>query len=106
MPVFKRLAKAVLGFDRAATLNGRPVPQSVRGLKAIAVAYDRRLGVGIFEMRRKNRRASCRYRLVVWRTYRDGKTKRERASTTVFRDEIDPIVRLVAQCGDRFGKGE
>ncbi len=87
-------------------IDGRPVPENLRSCKAVAVVHDRRLSAGIFEMPRKNRREVPRYRVVVWRTYRDGKTKRERASTTLYRDEVDPALRLVAQCGDRFGKGE
>jgi phospholipid N-methyltransferase len=46
------------------------------------------------------------YRVVVWRTYQDRKAKKERATTVLHRDELDPVLRLVAQCGERLDRGE
>ena len=100
MPKFSRLIRGVIGLNRRPkTLNGVPVPESLRGYKAVATASDRFLHVGIFACRRKK---TCVYRIVAWRTYRDRKTGKLRATTTLYRDQIDPLVRLVAQCGERL----
>ncbi len=98
------LAKAVFGLQRATTLDGRPVPQSVNGWKSVAIVHDRRLSAGIFSKRRK-RKSPAVYRIVVWRTYRDKKAGKERATTTLHADEIEPVLDLVAKLGDRFSNG-
>ncbi len=98
------LAKAVFGLQRATTLDGRPVPQSVNGWKSVAIVHDRRLSAGIFSKRRK-RKSPAVYRIVVWRTYRDKKANKERATTTLHADEIEPVLDLVAKLGDRFSRG-
>ena len=98
------LAKAVFGLQRATTLDGRPVPQSVQKWRPAAVVHDRRLSAGIFSHRRKKKSPAI-YRLVVWRTYRDKKVGKERATTTLHADEIEPVLDLVAKLGDRFARG-
>ncbi len=98
----KYLVKAVCGLRTAKTLDGRPVPQSVNGWKSVAIVHDRRLSAGIFSKRRK-RKSPDVYRIVVWRTYRDKKAGKERATTTLHADEIEPVLDLVAKLGDRFG---
>ena len=123
MPKLKYLVKAVFGLQRAKMLDGRPVPQSVNGCKAVALVHDRRLSAGIFELPRKRKKSPPVYRVVTWRTYRQSITKnerrskagraytqkrvshRERATTTLHADEIEPVLDLVAKLGDRFARG-
>lgn len=102
MPKFTSLVKAVCGVQNK-TLNGKPLPQSVVGWTPTVVAHDRRLSAGIFEKRR-SRKAVPRYRIVVWRTYQDRKARQERATTTLFRDEIDPVIRLLVECAERLSR--
>jgi hypothetical protein len=60
------------------------------------------LSAGIFTKRRRRkwRQTSQRYRIVVWKTYGNGRA-RERATTLLYRDEIDPALALLVKCGDR-----
>ncbi len=101
MPKLRTLVQAVCGLHTAKTLDGRPIPRSVNDWKSVAVVHDRRLSAGIFSKRRK-RKSPAVYRIVVWRTYRDKKAGKERATTTLHADEIEPVLDLVAKLGDRF----
>ena len=97
------LFRAVIGLpNRATTLDGRPLPSSLAGYTPVAVAHDRRLSAGIFELRR--RKGAPLYRIVTWRTYAD-KQGHEQATMSLHRDEIDPALRLLEQCGRRLGTG-
>ena len=93
------LVRAVFGLSGPSTLDGRPLPQSVRGWRAVVVVHDRRLSAGIFALRR--RKSAGLYRIVAWRTYR-GKTGNEQATSTLHRDELDPVSRLIQQCAERM----
>jgi hypothetical protein len=96
----RMLFRAVIGLPIRTTLDGRPLPSSLAGYTATAVVHDRRLSAGIFELRRG--KSAPLYRIVAWRTYAD-KQGRERATMSLHRDEIDPAIRLVEQCGRRLG---
>ena len=96
------LFRAVIGLPNRTTLDGRPLPSSLAGYTPVAVVHDRRLSAGIFELRR--RKAAPLYRIVAWRTYAD-KQGHERATTSLHRDEIDPVLRLVDQCSRRLATG-
>lgn len=125
MPKLKYLARAVFGLPtKVTTLDGFPVPESVRGCKAIAVIHDRRLSAGIFELPRKKKKSPVSYRVVTWRTYRQSITRnerrfkagraytekrvshRERATTSLHRDELDPMLDLLAKLGERLTRLE
>jgi hypothetical protein len=99
MPSLRMLFRAVIGLPIRATLDGRPLPNTVAGYTPVAVVHDRRLSAGIFTLSR--RKSAPLYRLVAWRTYTD-KQGQERATTSLHRDEIDPILRLLDQCGRRL----
>jgi len=104
MSKLPRLFKAVCGLDSALRFDGRLCPSAVKGWMPVAISHDRRLSAGIFTTRRRRRRrpsSSQRYRIVVWRTYRD-RGGRERATTLLYRDEIDPALSLISKCGDRM----
>jgi hypothetical protein len=103
MPRFTDLLRGVCGFDKPPNLEGRACPRSLKGWKAVALAHDRRLSAGVFMRkpplgRRKN---AGLFRIVVWRTYRDPRGK-ERATTFLHRDEVDPALALLAKCDDRM----
>lgn len=124
MPKLSKLVKAVLGLPTTTkTLDGRPLPESVRGCKPVAVVHDRRLSAGIFEIPVKGKKSSGIYRIVTWRTYRHSATSKqwrslpsgrsymrkqvshaERATTTLHADEIEPMLDLVNKLGDRFAQ--
>ena len=97
---FRMLFRAVVGLPTRATLDGRPLPSTLTSYTPVAVVHDRRLSAGIFELRR--RRADPLYRVVAWRTYAD-RQGRERATMSLHRDEIDPVLRLLDQAGRRLG---
>lgn len=101
MSKLRTLLRAVIGLPTVHTLEGRPLPGAADGCKVVAVAHDRRLSAGVFRMPSKAKKAPPRYKIIAWRTYRDGRSH-ERATTTLFRDEIDPVLRLLQQCGDRL----
>ena len=98
----RMLFRAVVGLPIHAQLDGRPLPKTLAGYTPVAVAHDRRLSAGIFELRR--RKAAPLYRVVAWRTYAD-RQGREQATMSLHRDEIDPALRLLEQCGRRLGTG-
>jgi len=103
MPRFSDLLSGVCGFEKKPALEGRACPRSLKGWKPVAVAHDRRLSAGVFMRKRPSSRAknSALFRIVVWRTYRDPRGK-ERASTFLHRDEVDPALALLAKCDDRM----
>jgi hypothetical protein len=103
MPRFTDLLSGICGFDTQPALEGRACPRSLKGWKAVAVAHDRRLSAGVFVRKRRFSRGknSGLFRIVVWRTYRDPRGK-ERASTFLHRDEVDPALALLAKCDDRM----
>lgn len=105
MSTFRTLLKAVVGLKTAHTLDGHPLPRIVEGCKPVAVAHDRRLSAGIFRVPGNGKRSSSRFKIVAWRTFQDS-GGHERATTTLYRDEIDPILRLLQQCGDRLPSDE
>ena len=105
MQGFRKLVKAVVGLKTAKTLDGRPTPQSVQTWELAAVVHDRRLSAGIFS-RRRRKKSPAVYRIVVWRTYRDKKAAKERATTTLHADEIEPVLDLVTKLGNRFALSE
>ena len=96
------LIKAVCGLRTERRLDGKLLPAAARDCKPLAVAHDRRLSAGIFAVRAKRSKDSPQYRLIAWRTYRT-RTGKERATTLLYRDEIDPALALLAKCGDRLG---
>jgi len=100
MSKFSTLLRAVIGLPLSTTVNGRAVPRSLHGATPVSVVHDRRLSVGLFVIRRGRKGASL-YKLVAWRTYTD-KTGKEQASLSLYRDEIDPVLRLVQQCEQRL----
>jgi hypothetical protein len=59
------------------------------------------LSAGIFSVRRRRRKGVRGYRLVVWRTYR-ARSGKERATTILCRDEIDPALAVLQKCGYRL----
>ncbi len=101
MPKFGTLLRGVFGLSRRATLDGRAFPDSLRGCTPVVVVHDRRLSAGIFALSRKRRKSGKLYRIVAWRTYRDKKGT-ECASTALYRDELDPVLRLIQQCVERM----
>jgi hypothetical protein len=66
--------------------------------------HDRRLSAGIFELRPHRQSKTTVYRLAVWRTYQL-RSGTERATTQLHRDELDPALALLAQCGQRMSLG-
>jgi hypothetical protein len=103
MSNFINLVKALCGVDTRPRFDGRLCPTAVKGWIPVALAHDRRLSAGIFKLRPRSRwrKAADQYRLVAWRTYSD-RGGRERATTFLHRDEIDPALNLLAKCGDRM----
>ena len=96
----RHLLRAVIGLPTRRTLDGRPMPAAVEDAKPVVVIHDRRLSAGIFAMqRRKN--AAIQYRIIAWRTYAD-RQGRERATMNLHRDEVDPVLRLLAECAQRL----
>jgi hypothetical protein len=97
---FRDLLRAVIGLPTRRTLDGRPLPVTVENAKPVVVVHDRRLSAGIFAVeRRKN--VPVHYRIVAWRTYAD-RQGRERATMNLHRDEVDPVLRLLAECTQRL----
>jgi len=76
-------------------LLGKPVPQQFRRFKPLAVAHDRRLTAGIFAVPVKQGPA---FKLGLWKSWRDPKTNKWIVSTTFYADELDPALRLLAEC--------
>jgi hypothetical protein len=100
MTKFTSLLKAVCGIStKPALSDGTPVPISLQGWEPLAVVQDRRLCGGVFMRSGRSRMPS--YRLVIWRTYRD-RTGKENASTTLFRDQIDPALALMNLLAQRM----
>ena len=89
MQSLRMLFRAVIGLPTRTTLDGRPLPSSLASYTPVAIAHDRRLSAGIFELRR--RKAAPLYRIVAWRTYAD-KQGHEQATMSLHRDEIDPAL--------------
>jgi len=100
-PRLTYLLKSVCGLPTSRHIDGKLVPESLRRCKPIVTVHDRRLSAGIFELRRGRKSKNRVYRLVVWRTYRL-RSGTERATTQLYRDEIEPALELLAKCGERM----
>jgi hypothetical protein len=101
---FRNFLRSIIGLPTRRILDGRPVPSSVAQCTPVIVVHDRRLSVGVFSTRRRRGRAP-QYRIVSWRTYTD-RQKKERASTSLHRDEIDPVLRMLEECVRRLSTAE
>jgi hypothetical protein len=94
---FRTFVRMIIGLPtRQRTLDGRPMPQLSKGFSPVAVVHDRRLSVGVSSTTRKGRHAP-QFRIVAWRTY-TGYDKKERASVSLHRDELDPVLHLLEDC--------
>lgn len=99
------LFKSVCGLSTQRRLDGRLLPASAQGCKPVVIVHDRRLSAGVFEVRRRGRKSKTPlYRVAVWRTYRL-RSGTERATTQLFRDELDPALALLAKCAERMSTG-
>ena len=101
---FRNFVRSIIGLPTRCTLNGRPVPASVSGCMPVTVVHDRRLSVGVFSTKRRRGQAP-QYRIVSWRTYTD-RAKKERATTSLHRDELDPVLRMLEECARRLSVAE
>lgn len=100
MSKFSQLIKAVCGISSTFALgDGTPIPASLHGWQPVAVVQDRRLCAGVFL--RSRQRGKGTYRVVVWRTYKD-RSGKENASASLYRDQVDPALALVAMLEKRM----
>jgi hypothetical protein len=100
MSKFTQLIKAVCGLSSKTSLaDGTKIPSSVQGWVPVAVVQDRRLCAGVFSRSRKKNKPT--YRVLVWRTFRDDKGH-EQAVSTLYRDQVDPALSLVALLQSRM----
>ncbi|MFN0019477.1 MAG: hypothetical protein ACKVP0_14550 [Pirellulaceae bacterium] len=93
---FRNFVRSIIGLPARRTLDGRPVPPSVAASTPVAVVHDRRLSVGVFSTQRKKGQP-VQFRVVAWRTYTD-RQKKERATTSLHRDELDPVLHMLGEC--------
>jgi hypothetical protein len=97
-----QLFRRVLGLKVRTTCDGRPLPAALEDAVPMVVVHDRRLTAGVFEHPRR-KGAPSHYRVVAWRTYAD-KRGREHATLSLHRDEVDPALRLLAECALKLGR--
>ena len=101
---FRNFVRSIIGLPSRRTLGGRPVPASVAQCRPVTVIHDRRLSVGVFAVQQRRGKEPL-YRVVAWRTYTD-RQKKEHATTSLHRDEIDPVLRLVEECARRLSAAD
>jgi hypothetical protein len=82
---------------RSPLLLGKPVPKQYRGLKPLAVAHDRRLTAAIFAVQKRTSSSSA-FKIGLWKSWRDAKRGQWIMSTTFYADELDPALRVLADC--------
>ena len=91
--------RLLIGLKPRQTLVlGRPVPPALQRWTPLVIRHDRRVSAGIFALKSKAKTADLVYRLAIWKAFQSPKSHEWIVSMSLFPDEIDPALRLLADC--------